>query len=444
MLVGFGLVFLLVMAISLMAYGTTTTLIANAKLDARSHRLIKGVDELHTLLDDGERSYRRFLVTGDDSYLDGQRTVTELAPAYLLLFEEAATDQAQAERVTALRNHMEQLAAAQTSAIAAKRSPQGQLNRGAPKAGAGDQHLAVARALLTTLADQETTALYQRRDQSTRTTRVSVWLLGGAAGLQLVLLGSVYVLIRHDLAERERVAHELTRRGELLEAANKELEAFSYSVSHDLRAPLRHIDGYVALLDKAAGKDLSEKARRYLTTIAQSAQQMGHLIDDLLSFSRMGRAEMLTTRVDLNALLADVLQRLQQDTAGRTIIWEVAPLPIVEGDPAMLRQVFVNLVANAVKFTGTRPEAHIAIGVEFRQAGEAVIFVKDNGVGFDMTYSEKLFGVFQRLHRTDEFEGTGIGLANVRRIVHRHGGRTWAESEPDHGATFYVSLKQAA
>lgn len=153
---------------------------------------------------------------------------------------------------------------------------------------------------------------------------------------------------------------------------------------------------------------------------------------------------MLTTTVNLNDLMKDVLQRVQQDAQGRAIIWNIAPLPDVQGDPSMLRQVFVNLVANAVKFTSTRAETKIDIGVQSPSSDEAVVFVKDNGVGFDMKYVEKLFGVFQRLHRTEEFEGTGIGLANVRRIVHRHGGRTWAESQPDQGATFYVSLKRAA
>jgi light-regulated signal transduction histidine kinase (bacteriophytochrome) len=255
-----------------------------------------------------------------------------------------------------------------------------------------------------------------------------------------VLLSSVYYLLRHDIAERERVARELVRRGELLEAANKELEAFSYSVSHDLRAPLRHIDGYVALLDKAAGQDLNEKARRYLTTISQAAKQMGQLIDDLLSFSRMGRAEMMTTDVDMNQLVKDVIQHLQPDLQERAIAWQIEDLPVVQGDPSMLRQIFINLVANAVKFTGARPLARIEIGAESFSPQETVFFVKDNGVGFDMAYRDKLFGVFQRLHRADEFEGTGIGLANVRRIVHRHGGRSWAEGQPDKGATFYIAL----
>ncbi|NOT95980.1 MAG: hypothetical protein E8D51_07360 [Nitrospira sp.] len=296
---------------------------------------------------------------------------------------------------------------------------------------------------MTELDGAEQRALQSRVRQSAGSTKNTIALLGLGALLQLVLLASVYFLIHHDVTERRRVAAELENRGELLQAANKELEAFSYSVSHDLRAPLRHIDGYAALLSKAAGEALNDKARRYLQTISDSAKQMGQLIDDLLVFSRMGRQDMLRTTVNLDQLVKTVLHDLHLDLQGRTISWTMSPLPLVLGDPAMLRQVFVNLITNALKFTATRPEAKIEIGATKRNPSEVEIFVRDNGVGFDMQYVNKLFGVFQRLHRSDEFEGTGIGLANVRRIIHRHGGRTWAEGALDQGATFYFSLPVA-
>ena len=230
-----------------------------------------------------------------------------------------------------------------------------------------------------------------------------------------------------------------------LEAANKELEAFSYSVSHDLRAPLRHIDGFAGLLLKSDGANLSERGRNHLNTITASAKQMGVLIDDLLVFSQMGRAEMRHGPIDLHQLAEETIRDLKAQNPTRNITWQLAPLPSVRGDRPMFRQVFVNLLSNAVKYSGPRDPAVIAIAAATDPAtGELVVSVRDNGVGFEMAYAHKLFGVFQRLHRADEFEGTGIGLANIRRIISRHGGRTWAEGVPGVGATFYFSLPPSA
>jgi PAS domain S-box-containing protein len=241
----------------------------------------------------------------------------------------------------------------------------------------------------------------------------------------------------HSLtAELEQRVADRTRE---LAAANRELEAFAYSVSHDLRAPLRHIDGFMELLRDRIQATLDEKSRHYMDVIVESSRRMGHLIDDLLSFSRMSRQEMSQAHVDLNELLVDILNEFEPETQGRSIHWKIGPLPAIHGDRAMLRVVLVNLISNALKFTRTRAQAEIEIGC--RQSDEeAVLFVRDNGVGFDMTYAGKLFGVFQRFHPADQFEGTGIGLANVHRIVARHGGRTWAESAPDQGSTFFFSL----
>ncbi len=230
----------------------------------------------------------------------------------------------------------------------------------------------------------------------------------------------------------------LDRTSELKEA-NKELEAFTYSVSHDLRAPLRHLTGFSELLQKSVRADLDETSQRHLSYISGAALQMAQLIDDLLAFSRAGRAELRKAPVDLDGLVKEVIEVVEADTQGRQVRWEIAPLPCVSADPALLRLALTNLLSNAVKFTRPRDEATIQMGYT-QDERERTFFIRDNGVGFDMQYVEKLFGVFQRLHTVAQFEGTGIGLANVRRIIQRHGGRTWAESVLDEGATFYFTL----
>jgi light-regulated signal transduction histidine kinase (bacteriophytochrome) len=246
-----------------------------------------------------------------------------------------------------------------------------------------------------------------------------------------------------DRAERLAIANRMAQ------AANKELESFSYSVSHDLRAPLRHIDGFVRLVLEREKERLDETSLRYLDNVIESSGRMSQLIDDLLKFSRTGRAELEARRVDLDQLVREAQQELVSQVEGRQIAWEIGPLPIVEGDPGLLRQVWVNLLSNAIKYTGPCPEARIEIGAIEGDAGnvgdgrEVTLFVRDNGVGFDPQYTHKLFGVFQRLHSESQFEGTGIGLATAQRVVHRHGGRMWAEGEPGHGATFYFVLRTA-
>lgn len=240
----------------------------------------------------------------------------------------------------------------------------------------------------------------------------------------------------------QQLEQRVAERTAQLETANKELEAFSYSVSHDLRAPLRHIDGFLELLKTSLAPAPNEKSQHYMDIIASATKRMGMLIDDLLSFSRMGRQELTRAQVDLGDLVQNVIHEFEPETRGRVIHWQVAKLPVVTGDRAMLRVALVNLISNALKFTKQRAQAVIVIDCQ-RDNAETIVFVRDNGAGFDMRYGSKLFSVFERLHNSGEFEGTGIGLANVRRVISRHGGRTWAEGKVDEGATFYFSLPQA-
>jgi PAS domain S-box-containing protein len=277
------------------------------------------------------------------------------------------------------------------------------------------------------------------------------WLDVVMAAAPLVFAGKTAAqVIVHDITERKKSEAEIRRlnadlerrvkdRTADLEEANQELEAFSYSVSHDLRAPLRHIEGFVEILTSAKSGKFDAESRQHLQTITAAAKQMGRLIDDLLAFSRTARAELRKTKCRLEELVESIVRDLRAEAGNREVEWIISDTCVLEADPALLRQVLLNLLGNALKYTRTRPRARIEISCK-DSADEVVVCVRDNGVGFDPRYGHKLFGVFQRLHRSADFEGTGVGLANVRRIIHRHGGRTWAEGQLDQGAAFYFSL----
>jgi PAS domain S-box-containing protein len=245
-----------------------------------------------------------------------------------------------------------------------------------------------------------------------------------------------------DITERKHADEILRQAKETTEAANRELEAFAYSVSHDLRAPLRHIAGFARILSDQIKARGDAQEQELLGRISAAAQRMSTLIDELLRFSRLLRVELSGSEIDLNRLVDEVISGLEPEIAGRNILWKRETLPSLPADRSLLHQVFVNLISNALKYTRPRNPAVIEIGCR-EENGEAIVLVRDNGVGFDPRYADKLFGVFQRLHTEEEFEGTGIGLANVRRIVLRHGGRVWADAAPDQGATFYFTLPRS-
>ncbi len=266
-------------------------------------------------------------------------------------------------------------------------------------------------------------------------------IIRGANGEALRFVGTHVDITERKQAEEqiralnEQLKHQVAK----LDAANKELEAFSYSVSHDLRAPLRHISGFMKLLQKRMGDYPDIETRDYMSAIFEASKKMGMLIDDLLAFSRIVRVEMRKNKVSFNTLVRAAIADIQQETKARDIIWDIDELPDVYGDQSLLSLALANLISNAVKYTGTRPRAEIKIGYK-EDREEIIFFVKDNGAGFDMKYVDRLFGVFQRLHTENEFEGTGIGLANVQRIIARHDGRVWAEGAVGQGATFYFTL----
>jgi signal transduction histidine kinase len=281
---------------------------------------------------------------------------------------------------------------------------------------------------------------------TTRETRTRAKL---RMGVKVVFMGSEFTIT----SEREQIIdllistfedavrqnRELRQREEALEATNKELEAFTYSISHDLRAPLRHIDGFSQFLLDEFSPQLDATAQGYIGRIRQAVQHMERMVDDLLNLGRVGRRQPRLRPTELRVLVDAALSELEAQTRDRRIDWRIGPLPLMECDAELMEAVLANLLSNAIKFTRNRDVAVIEVG-QTSIGGQTVIFVRDNGAGFDMQYADKLFGIFQRLHRVDEFEGTGVGLATVQRIIHKHGGRIWAEAELGRGATFYFTL----
>lgn len=276
------------------------------------------------------------------------------------------------------------------------------------------------------------------------------WLTIKVSSIAAAGDSSIRVVVMQDVTKRkeaelqiQRLNQELQARVSELTAVNQELESFNYSISHDLRAPLRHIDAYTKLLLKQSGMELTTEARAYVDRVHQGSQRMGRMVDELLELSRTSRVEPARQMTELKTLVEDVLGELKVDLQDREIEWRIGELPVADCDPTLTRQVFANLLGNAIKFTNSRKPAVIEVG-QASSEGQTVLFVRDNGVGFNMKYADKLFGVFQRLHRREDFEGTGIGLATVQRIIHKHGGRIWAKADVDKGAAFYFTLQPTA
>ena len=461
--------FLMAVITAALVWQITYLLSDSAKVE-HADRIIARANELQRLTIDLETGLRGFLITGDDRFLEPYNSaVAEIdgKTSHLLL---AIDDPDEGQEI-------QQLATARKKWVEYARSQiQTRRNNGDYLAVvmslAGKQQMDNMRELFNRLIDHESQIRDVRFRDAERASKITLALtagfgLGGGILLAFVSRSQFLLITRsydaalktaHDLnqslelrvAERTR---ELEQRSGELQDANRELEAFSYSISHDLRAPMRHITGFANLLEKSTTAQLGDGDKENLTTIHETARLAGRMVDDLLSFSRVGRVPLQVVPVDLNALLVDCRRELLPDTKDRQIEWKINQLPVVAGDPSMIKLVLGNLLANAIKYSSKREVAVIEIGsgdfapphdpkLPARLPGrdQVTCFVKDNGVGFNMDYAEKLFGVFQRLHRSEEFEGTGIGLANVKRIIGRSGGRVWADGKLGEGATFYFTV----
>lgn len=453
LVIWFGLAYLIVILMFVLFYISALRLRESEVFWLEhGYQIIAEAETAYGALREAESGQRTYLVNNNERFLGSFEDAANKFRMQIARLEILTTDnqsqQARVKRLKALGT--ERIHALQTQ-VRLKKERGVEAARQDILERASLQKMAEAYSLANEIRREEESLLAERRARSEAGARNAMWSLAALGGAVMTTLAMAYIFIRREIIGRRRTEEELRRLNEDLEervarrtaeieASNKELEAFSYSVSHDLRAPLRHVTSFANLLREHAAASIDETSENYLRRIIEAANGMGRLIDGLLTFSRLGRMEMSHDPVDLNQLVDEALQELQSEIEGREIVWRIGQLPAVEGHRETLRAALINLLANAIKFTRSRRPAIIEIGCEEAREGEAVCYVRDNGVGFDMRYAGKLFGVFQRLHRVKDFEGTGIGLANVQRIILRHGGRVWADGEVGRGATFYFSL----
>ncbi len=393
---------------------------------------------LRAMVRESESRQRGYLITNDQTYLDDYETAARAVAAVTASLKAAIADDPDLRKAfeavePALDQRMNLLRT--TSELYLAGDHQGAIDR--VRSGIGRAAMKRFVASVEDMIQQEQALLQMRLARSSQI---------NFALLALVLLGALAIAGLALFAVRvlRRSEHVLEEKNGELQALVRELEAFTYTVSHDLRAPLRSIDAFSRILVKEAAKDLEPKMREYLQIVSDSARQMGRLLDDLLAFSRLGRKPLNKQNIPTAALVDQVVREIQGQRAdGRSVDITIGKLPDVWGDPVLLKQALANLIDNAFKYTRTREHAEIEIGSR-EEGGKSVFFVRDNGVGFDMQYAGKLFGVFERLHRAEDFDGTGVGLAIVQRVVQRHGGRIWADAAVDKGATFSFTLEDAS
>jgi signal transduction histidine kinase len=448
--IAFAIALLCMAAIGIVAHRSVVHLREDTRLIEHTHQVLRKLEGLSSDLTETQNGVRGFTLTGEKAFLATVASNTAAVTGELEVIARETADSPELQRrVQQLSETIQSYLGFDRRLIEARQERGFDAARALMLSNEGERFRRNAAAQIAGMQEVESKLLLERQQSARRSATMTDGVILAACVLAVVLVGVSSSTIRRDLIGRRHAEEALAaanralqERASEVERANRELEAFSYSVSHDLRAPLRHVDGYSELLEQELGDNVSPEGRKYLETIKRSVGKMNTLIDQLLSFSRMNRVELQQGVIDLPGIVAEVRQELEMATAGRAIEWQIRPLPRVEGDRAMIKQVFANLLNNAVKYSRPRERAIIEVGWSGDRDGRALLFVRDNGVGFDMAHTEKLFAVFERLHPATQFEGNGIGLANVQRVIERHGGRVWAEAAVDKGATFYFTLRR--
>ena len=408
-----------------------------------TYQVVSGLQGIFSSVQDTESAQRAFVVSGNESYLEPCNHALRALPVQLDTVGRMTRDN---PRQQALLNKLRQDIDARLSVVRTRIEQRRQLGVNAldPKVlnGAGVPLMQTVRADIEAMISEEKTLLGERRAALTRARTRATVLQSLVGAISLGVLAAVFIGLAKQMARAHRAEQKTEKSNAQLRNANQELRAFSYSVAHDLRAPLRAINGFAQILNEDCQGQLDEPGRRALDRITANSTKMSVLIDDLLELSKVSVQTVRHDKVEMNALVRGAYQELLETQPGRLIECDIAPLPPASGDSSLLRQVWLNLIGNALKFTRDRERAHIEIGGNVAGPDFATYFIRDNGAGFDMQYADKLFGAFQRLHRPADFEGTGIGLALVQRIIQRHGGTIWAEGEENHGARFAFTLPE--
>jgi signal transduction histidine kinase len=437
--VGFILALTILATLGIYSYLSTQRLIDTARLLSHALRVINNAEQLLVVTVNLETGQRGYVITGDRSYLQPYDSALKHMPQHIeTLLDATADDREQYAKIQTLKKLIERRAKYSSNVIAA-RNESFEKARAVMLIGDGKKLTDSIRAVIKEVQEKEKETF---RKQNTITGNSLVQFQYSFVGLLVAPLIIVLVLfysINTHLQARSLAEKQLRKASGEIQHLNKELEAYTYSVSHDLRAPLRSIDGYSQILKEDYAEKLDDEGRRVINVVINNARRMGQLIDDLLDFSRIGRKEIIKADFNIDTMVQDVVGELTEHKNGRKVDVKILPLKPIKADPNMLRQVWINLISNAIKYSSQKEETKIEIG-SFHEDEATCFYVKDNGVGFNMDYKDKLFGVFQRLHKAEEFEGTGVGLALVKRIINRHGGQIWAEAKLNEGATFYFTL----